>query len=264
MKYLSIILLIFIPFVSYSDEKVCEKLLAKHVGNWETVIKGKVSINGNVANQLNFNGKRQSKSIFGGKVISSVFTLKGDNFDGGKSDTQGIGFLFWDKEEKTLRTLEIMSSGMAFTALFEVIDESSYKTVFEKQEGVKNSSGIEFNKTGDTQNSFMINETPEFGAVSEMTWKRTKSKDKSFKMDSVISTKTNEKLISYKTDSYNWILNGKFLYSEGSDESGKFISIIGIFPGQTGKKIVIFEDGTIKAYRPINIHTWKEVEIKNQ
>ena len=262
MKRVLFLTLLSIFFTAYSDEAVHEKLLARHVGNWTTSLKATVSINGNVANQLNFKGLRQAKEMFKGKVISSKFYYKGQNFEGGKSHLQGMSFMMWDKDHKCLRYLDLMDDGMAFTGLFKVIDEKSYQTVFKREEGVNNKSGVSFTEGDRKMSSFMISETPKYGTVSEMKWENIKSDDKDFKVELSDAAETNSKLISYKTPKYKWILKSKFLYSEDKDENGQFISIIGIFPGQTGKKFNIYEDGSVKAYRPINIHTWKEVEIK--
>ncbi|MCM8538721.1 MAG: hypothetical protein NE328_00445 [Lentisphaeraceae bacterium] len=251
--------------MSFAAEKtVSDKLLAKHVGDWETSVKGKVSINGNVVNQLNLAGLRKTKSIFDGKVVSSVYTLKGENFEGGKSDIEGISFLFWDEAKQALRILDFSSDGMAYTKLFKVLDEKSYKTVFKEDPEVKNDSGISFSNEGLEMKSFMFNEHIKFGTISQMNWLQKKSEDKNFKLELQESEKINEKFIRYKTAAYKWILNGKFLYSEGQDETGKFIAVIGSVSGQSGQQFKIFEDGSLKAYRARNVHAWDEVKVRDK
>ena len=157
--------------------------------------------------------------------------------------------------------IEFMSDGMAFNTLCKVIDSSNYKTLFKEEPGVKNNSGIGFSDDGKTMKSFMKNETVQYGAVSEMTWLSQKSEVKDFDVKLQPVTQGNEKFIGYKTDAFQWILKGKFLYGEGKDERGSFISIIGDFPRQKAKKITIYDDGSVKAFKPVNIHTWKEVEL---
>ncbi|MCM8526566.1 MAG: hypothetical protein NE327_08630 [Lentisphaeraceae bacterium] len=264
MRSLIISLFISIHLFSYSDDSVQAKLLAKHAGNWETKVEGKVSINGNVVNQLNLSGLKKAKSIFGGKVISSVYTFKGNNFEGGKTDVEGISFLFWDKSKQALRTLDFSSDGMAYTTLFTMLDEKSYKIVSKEDPEVENDSGISFEEEGKKLKSFMHNEHKKYGTVSQMNWQQIKSEDKNFKLELSESEKINEKFIRYKTPAYQWILDGKFLYSEGQNENGKYIAVIGNVAGQTGQKFVIFEDGSLKAYRAKNVHTWDEVKVRDK
>ena len=262
MKTFILLIALAGQFTFAAETTVHEKLLAKHEGNWETTVEGQISINGNTVNSLSFVGQRQAKAIFGGKVIRSFFTLKGSNFEGGKTDAQGIGFIFWDKDKKALRVLEFMSDGMASVSLCSVKDENHYQIIKKAEEGVKNKSGFSISKDNREISSFSHNETVDFGAVSEMKWHSKKSDNKNFKVDLPLSNKINEKFIRYKMAADQWVLGGKFLYREGKDENGAYISIIGHMPGQFAQKFIIFEDGSLKAYRPRNAHVWDEVKIK--
>ena len=265
MKLFIAILLLFVQQLSAEEKADYQKLLDKHIGKWEMVISGNLMFNNQEPQNLHFKGMMDAAPIYNKNFIVQKYLSSGKDFEGKKTDSENLEFLFFDREKQKLVAIQFNTGTASYSQYFKVESDRRYSGVLKNVPQVKMSHGIEFLNDDKERVGFYATQNDLINMTLNMNWHGHKVEKFKGKFQAAKIESKNKSIEQFKTKTNKWILKGEYLYEEVKGEK-VYTEVIGqMINKKEIRKYQFHSDGQVQAFKSIKKEgkeVWEKVDYE--